>query len=263
MGEIADEERRLGLGGGGGGGMPVISVNPVGGEEGVAGENAEKLKSLGEDLRGSGNAKTTDKQNNEATHIIADVMKSLSGDPLLDPTKVTKDSLEAKFLDPKAVDEILKLKSIFDRVAAGKPVDVDQLTRQLDEVVADLERDSNIRKSARELRKIEGDLQDKEAEMALVSGMLDGLPTDGSPLDPKQVDELKSQIEDLMAKLAGDPDLRPEDANLDTLREKGLGDKVTDQLLMLKNLYDDLASGGLVDVEKLKDGLASVLDVLR
>jgi hypothetical protein len=113
------------VGDGGVGGMPVISVNPVGDMEGVAGENAEKLKSLAGDLRESGNVKTTDKQNNDATHILGDVMKSLSGDPLLDPTKVTKDALEAKFLDPKAVDEILQLKAIFDQVATGKPVDID------------------------------------------------------------------------------------------------------------------------------------------
>jgi hypothetical protein len=93
--------------------------------------------------------------------------------------------------------------------------------------------------------------------------MLDGLPTDGSPLDPKQVDELQSQIEDLMAKLAGNPDLRPEDCTPDTLREMGLGDKVTYQLIMLKTLYDDLASGKPVDVEKLKDGLAAVLKDLE
>jgi hypothetical protein len=218
---------------------------------------------LARGLREEGNGRMTEKQNNDAARVVGDVMKALSGDPLLDPTKVTKDALEARFLDPKAVDEILQLKAIFDQVAAGNPVDVDQLARQLDEVVADLERDSNIRKSAREIHKIQGDLQDKEAEIAMVGGMLDGLPTDGSPLDPQQVDELKSQIEDLMAKLAGDPDLRPEDVNLDTLKEMGLGDKVTDQLMMLKTLHDDLASGKPVDVENLKESLAAVLDVLK
>lgn len=243
--------------------MPVISVGAVGDGEGVGGESAERLRVVSEELKNSGNLKTTPDQNKKTNQSVDDVIKALSGDPLLDPTKVTKDHLEARFLDPKAVDQILQLKAIFDQVAAGKPVNVDQLTRQLDAVVADLERDSSIRKSAREIHKIQGDLQHKEADIALLNGMLDGLPTDGSPLDPTKVDELQSQIEDLMAKLAGNPDLRPEDVNLDTLKEMGLGVKVTDQLLMLKTLHDDLASGDALDLENLKEGLAAVLKDLE
>merc|ERR1712203_575784 len=112
--------------------------------------NDEKvLKNLEADLGTTG--QTSKAQDLEVLNTVLEMMRELARDPQLDPHTTTRRSLRLKKLDPNTIDEIMKLKHIYEEVEDGKPVDIKHLRQEIDEVIKEMEGDVEIKKSQREI----------------------------------------------------------------------------------------------------------------
>merc|ERR1712214_272123 len=98
---------------------------------------ADQLKRLETNIPTKG--LTDEDMDYEIQHDVAEVMKDLANDPELDPKTINRRTLRKSGVDPKAIDEIMKLKTIYDEVDDGKAVDIPKIRQELDEVINDLE----------------------------------------------------------------------------------------------------------------------------
>ena len=130
-------------------------TDPINHEE----HDIEKLKDL-EDALGKGGM-TTEDQDYAIMCAIRDIMRDLAKDPKLEPVKVTKKGLERKGHTPRVVDELMKLKKIYDEVSDGKPVDIAHLRAEMDEIMEEMEQDVRIKKSEREINILKEDIKIK------------------------------------------------------------------------------------------------------
>merc|ERR1711935_772847 len=120
-------------------------------------DDVNKLKDLENQLGETGT--TTKAQDEMVKKQITFLMRDLASDPKLDPPTVTKRSLTAKGLNPRIIDEEMKLKKIYMEVCEGKPVDIAHLRAELDAVLAELEEDAAVEEEEVEL------LQDAENKL--------------------------------------------------------------------------------------------------
>jgi hypothetical protein len=119
--------------------------------------DVDKLHKL-EDALGEGGM-TTEDQDYAIMCEIRDIMRDLAGDTNLEPLKVTKRGLDKKGYSPRLVDELLKLKHIYEEVADGKPVDIAHLRAEMDDVMSEMEQDIRVKKSEREIALLEDDIK--------------------------------------------------------------------------------------------------------
>jgi predicted transcriptional regulator len=117
----------------------------------------DKLKGL-EDALGK-DGMTTEDQDYAIMCEIRDIMRDLGKDPKLEPVKVTKKGLERKKYTPRVVDELLKLKKIYDEVADGKPVDIAHLRAEIDDIMEEMEQDVRVKKSERQINILKEDIK--------------------------------------------------------------------------------------------------------
>jgi hypothetical protein len=113
--------------------------------------DAGKLKGL-ELVLPSGGVTNAD-QDYEIQKSVRDIMKDLAGDQELDPENMTKKGLRQKGLDPTTIDELMKLKVIWNEVKDGKPVDASHLKDELDEVIAEIEKDAEHKRAEDDILK--------------------------------------------------------------------------------------------------------------
>merc|ERR1712203_272945 len=106
------------------------------------------LKNLEDDLGTTGT--TTKARDQEVLKTVLKMMRDLAKDPRLDPHKTTRKTLRAKKLDPKTIDEIMKLKHIYEECEDGKPVDIKHLRQEIDEVIKEMDEDVEFKKSQRD-----------------------------------------------------------------------------------------------------------------
>jgi predicted transcriptional regulator len=212
-----------------------------------------KLKALEDSLPKTG--KTTKAQDELVKKQIMRIMRDLADDPKLDPPTVTKRSLAAKGMNPRLIDEEMKLKKIYMEVADGKPVDIKKLREELDAVIAEIADDVALEK------KEESMLEDAEQELKDVDMLKDfekGLGTDGVTT-PEQNKELMREITQIMRDLAHDPKLEPPKVTKMGLRKMGLSPTRIEEEMKLKKIYLEVASGKPVDVAHLRAELDDVM----
>jgi hypothetical protein len=113
---------------------------------------AGKLKGLEVLVLPSGGMTNAD-QDYEIQKSVKDIMKGLAGDQELDVGNITKKGLRQKGLDPVTIDELMKLKVIWNEVKDGKPVDASHLKEELDEVIAEIEKDAEDKRAEDEIMK--------------------------------------------------------------------------------------------------------------
>jgi predicted transcriptional regulator len=123
----------------------------------------KKLKNLENALGGEG--LTTEDQDYAIMCEIRDIMRDLANDPKLNPVTVTKKGLERKSHTPRVVDELMKLKKIYDEVADGKPVDIAHLRAEMDDVMYEMEQDIRVKKSEREINVLKEDIEQKKDDV--------------------------------------------------------------------------------------------------
>jgi Txe/YoeB family toxin of Txe-Axe toxin-antitoxin module len=170
------------------------------------------IKDLENQLGDSGT--TTKKQDELVKKQITLLMRDLANDPALDPPTVTKRSLAAQGMNPRLIDEELKLKKIYMEVCDGKPVDIKKLKAELDAVMEELEEDIILEE------KEESMLQDAEQELKdvdMLKNFEKTLATDGETT-PEQNKELMREITQIMRDLAKDPKLDPATVTKRSLR---------------------------------------------
>ena len=80
--------------------------------------DADLLKGLEKDLPMTG--LTTEKQDYAIMYEVTEIMRDLAGNPNLDPDRVNKYMLKKMGLSAKTIDEIMKLKHIYEEVEDGK-----------------------------------------------------------------------------------------------------------------------------------------------
>jgi predicted transcriptional regulator len=216
----------------------------------------DKLKGL-EDALGEGGL-TTEDQDYAIMCEIRDIMRDLAKDPKLEPVKVTKKGLERKGNTPRVVEELLKLKKIYDEVASGKPVDIAHLRAEMDDIMQEMEGDIRIKKSEREIEQIKEDVKAKKDDVKGIKDLEDALGDSGTTTK-KQDEMIKKQITLLMRDLANDPKLDPPIVTKRSLAKAGLSPRLIDEEMKLKKIYMEVCDGKSVDIKKLRKELDAVM----
>lgn len=201
---------------------------------------------------------TTPRQDKQLARQIGDLMRDLANDQSLDPAIVTEDSLKASGLPEKVVLQELKLKDLLDLLLDPKPVDIAHLRAELDSIMKDLQKAMDLEEAE---VAIIADAANKLQDINLLKDFEDKLPNDGLTT-PAQNLELKADIEKIMRDLAKDPELDPQTVNKENLREKGLSPSTIDEILLLKDLWDDLAKEKPLDVKDLKANLEKITNLM-
>jgi Txe/YoeB family toxin of Txe-Axe toxin-antitoxin module len=149
--------------------------------------------------------KTTKAQDEMIKKQIAAIMRDLANDQYLNPETVTKRGLAAKGMNPRRVDEEIKLKKIYDEVCDGKPVDIKHLRAELDAVMQELEEDVEVEETEAALL---GDATKKLQDVDMLKDFEATLRMDGETT-VAQNEELKKEITKIMRDIAKDPTLDP------------------------------------------------------
>merc|ERR1712013_582128 len=165
------------------------------------------LKNLEDDLGTSG--QTTKAQDKEVLETVLKMMRDLAKDPKLDPHKTTRKTLRAKRLDPNTIDEIMKLKHIYEEVEDGKPVDIAHLRKELDEVINEMDQDVEMKKSQREIMESKDEVLHKKHDADMLKSLEDSPPQTGLTTE-KQDYAIMYEVVEIMRDLAQDQGLDPE-----------------------------------------------------
>merc|ERR1712194_24889 len=190
--------------------------------------------------------KTTDKQNKEIQKSLRDLMQDLVHDDNLDPHNIDYEALKKKGVDEKTLEELHKLEEIYDEVDEGKPVDVDHLKEEMEEVIEEIEHEAHKKEDIQHhLEVIEKDLQGDK------------------PLTKDQKDEIKSEIEHIIEDMCSDKNIDITKLTDKKLKEMGLSQKEIDKIHSLRDIYDDVNTNKPVDKKDLVDKVHHVEDELR
>merc|ERR1711935_1162976 len=202
---------------------------------------------------------TTPAQNKELMREVTQIMRDIAKDPKLDPPAVNKRMLRAKGLSPTTIDEEMKLKHIYDEVCAGKPVDIRHLRAELDDVMFEMEQDAKHEKEEVEFLKNTDDIVHEQHDIDKLKGLEDALGKDGMTTEDQDY-EIMMAIRDIMRALAKDPKLEPVKVTKKGLERKNYTPRVVDELMRLKTIYDEVASGKPVDIAHLRAEIDAVME---
>jgi hypothetical protein len=124
----------------------------------------------------------------------------------------------------------MALKDIHDKVKDGQPVDANELKNALE----------NMKKA------IDDDVKDKQEQKDIINNpdktdslnhvgnsidkTTDALPDSGETT-PDQNYKVKSDVENMIKNLTGDPSINPETLTKDDLKKMGLDDKTIDEIM--------------------------------
>merc|ERR1711935_795485 len=201
---------------------------------------------------------TTPAQNKELMREITEIMRDIAKDPKLDPAKVNKRILRAKGLSPTTIDEEMKLKHIYDEVASGKPVDIRHLRAELDDVMYEMEQDAKHEKAEVEALKNTDPIAHEKHDIDRLKGLEGHLGKTGMTTEDQDY-EIMCEIRDVMRDLANDPHLEPVKVTKSGLEKKGYSPRLVDELMKLKRIYDEVASGKPVDIAHLREEMDDVM----
>merc|ERR1712160_66783 len=183
--------------------------------------------------------KTTDKQNKQIQKSLRDLMQDLVHDDHLDPHHIDYDALKKRGIDEKTLAELHKLEDIYDEVDAGKPVDVDHLKEEMEEVIDEIEHEAHKKEDIQHhLEIIEKDLQGDK------------------PLTKDQRNEIKHEIEHIIEDMCSDKNI-----DITKLTDKKLEEM--DKIHSLREIYDDVNKNKPVDKKALADKIEHVEEEFR
>ena len=220
----------------------------------------DRLKKLEDALGGQG--MTTEDQDYAIMCEIRDIMRDLAKDAKLEPVRVNKKGLERKGYTPRTVDELMKLKHIYDEVASGKSVDIAHLREEMDDVMYEMEQDVRVKKSEREIAVLKEDIEHKKDDVKKLKDIEDALS--GTGATTKAQDEMiKKQIAMIMRDLANDPKLDPPTVTKRSLAAQGMNPRLIDEEMKLKKIYMEVADGKPVDIAHLRAELEVVMEELE
>jgi hypothetical protein len=190
---------------------------------------------------------------------ITQIMRDLAHDPKLEPRTVTKMGLRKMGLSPTRIDEEMKLKKIYLEVASAKPVDVKHLRAELDDVMYEMEQDAIKEKAEVKAMQDTDVIHHEEHDIAKLHKLEDALGGQGLTTEDQDY-AIMCEIRDIMRDLAKDPKLNPATVTAKGLAKKGCSDRVIDEEMKLKKIYDEVAGGKPVDIAHLRAEIYEVMD---
>jgi len=101
---------------------------------------AERLKELELALPNKG--KTNQDQDYLILKTMKNAMRDITENPILDPEVVTNKDLKKAGYDPITIDELMKMKEIYDTIDEGRPIGIQDLREKLDDLIDELEKDA-------------------------------------------------------------------------------------------------------------------------
>jgi predicted transcriptional regulator len=201
---------------------------------------------------------TTAAQNKELTREITQIMRDLAHDPKLDPPTVTKMGLRKMGVSPTRIDEEMKLKKMYLELADGKPVDVRHLRAELDDVMYEMEQDAIKEKAEVKAMQDTDVIHHEQNDIAKLHKLEDALGGQGLTTEDQDY-AIMCEIRDIMRDLAKDPKLNPATVTAKGLAKKGCSDRVIDEEMKLKQIYDEVADGKPVDIAHLRAEMDEVM----
>jgi len=205
---------------------------------------------------------TTKDQDQDIKDTVLKMMRDLADDQNLSPKTITRQTLRLKKLDPQTIDEIMKLKNIYLEVEAGKPVDIKHIREELDEVIHELDEDVEEKKSQREIIQSKDHEEHLIHDSHIIRDLESHLPMTGMTTE-KQDYEIKYEVTEIMRDLASDQSLNPEKVSKYSLKKMDLSPKTINEIMKLKQIYDEVASGKPVDIKHIREELDLVLDQIE
>jgi len=170
--------------------------------------------------------------------------------------------MEELGLDPKTIHEVEKLQKIRDDLTSGTPVDARQLKNDLNNIINEMEQQASANKAIGEKQKeLNEDIEKKEHDKELLQDLLDDLPSSGKTT-PAQNEAIKNNVIDMINDITGNPDLDISTLTKEQLRDMGLSPEEIDEIMKLKEIYDQVNSGKPVDITKIKEELSDVIDLI-
>jgi hypothetical protein len=151
---------------------------------------------------------TTAAQNKELMGEITQIMRDLAKDQMLDPPKVTKMGLRKMGLSPTTIDEEMKLKHIYEEIAAGKPVDVAHLRAELDDVMYEMEQEAANEREEVKVLQSSDDIIHEQHDIDRLKKLEDALGGEGMTNEDQDY-AIMCTIRDIMRDLAKDSKLEP------------------------------------------------------
>ena len=208
--------------------------------------DAEKLKELEMHLPTTG--KTNADQDYEIQKSVKVIMQDLAHDKNLDPATITKKELMSMDCDPKTIDEVMKLKGIYNEVKDGAPVDVQHLRGELDEVVLEIEKDAEHKRAEDDIRNTKDEFTGKMLDAEIIKELELHLPARGKTTQDQDY-KIGRSCREIMRDLAGDQNLDPAEVKKQELMDMGLDPKTIHEIMQLQHIYTEVHEGNPVDIK--------------
>jgi hypothetical protein len=218
--------------------------------------DAEKLNDLELHLPITG--KTNADQDYEIQRSVRDIMQDLAHDKNLNPETMNKKDLMRMDLDPKTIDELMKLKHIYIETKDGAPVDAAHIRSELEDVKNEIVADAEHKRAEDDILKTPDSYVHKMHDAEKLKDLEVHLPQAGLTTADQDY-EIQRSCRDIMRDLAGDPDLNPEKVTKKDLWEMNLDPTVIDEILKLKHIYLETKDGKPLDIGHLRSEIDSVM----
>jgi len=139
-------------------------------------------------------------------------------------------------LSPEEIEELLKLKHIWNELEEDKPVNPNLIAKELENVMDDIKRSAEHSRLDKEAQ--EGDSFDRKMHDA--DNLRDALlhiDVTKNDIDVDERKKLERSVRDVMADLAHDKKINPETVTEQQLKDKHLSPEEIDEILKLKHIY--------------------------
>jgi hypothetical protein len=179
-----------------------------------------------------------------------DIMRDITHDPKLNPEQVTKAKLVEMGLTTQQIDEVLKLKGIYEEVDGDKPVDVEKLIHELEDV-ADEIRESAEHSRIEDIGKADHSFEQKMADADKLEDM-STLLAPGHKVTESDKEKMKASVRDVMADVAHGKKIDPVTVSRRALEKLGLSEEEIQEILKLKIIYAEVNSKKPLDKAHIK-----------
>jgi hypothetical protein len=169
--------------------------------------DADILRNIVLDIPERGH-KITQEQRDNIAKSVRDVMGGITGDFKIDPLTVTVSAMKKLGLTEHEIQEMLKLRHIYDEVEGPGEIDNKKLTDELKEVMDEIRNSAEASRHEKDILE-KGDSADhREHDADILRDMVLDMPVDG-PLGVDQKIKLEKSIRDIIGDIAHDPKIDP------------------------------------------------------
>jgi len=180
----------------------------------------------------------------------------LTGDPNVDISTLSEERLREMGLSPEEIKEIMELKKIYDTLNKPGPVDPKSLMKDLQHVQNELTQDAAHDDAFAKFEK-QGDNQKKVYAADIINDIMLSLPSDGSDLTPKERAEMERKLLDVASGITGNQNIDLANITEEELKTMGLSQDEIDEIMKLKNIYNEIHGEGPINTKQLFNQLSS------